>query len=169
MEFITLKLEGFGVESGVPIMAKEHPALQKLFKINTCEQLCPVLCLALLKDAHHFYFCMQTRSLMGCCSSCPPQRWTARGLFWDNWGSRHRQLLPCSSVSACMLYNLLYNLMHSMCSQETCSISRKTRRSTASKRKITAWSHFSPTRGPAKRCRTSSSSMCCPMFRLSNA
>ena len=41
MEFI--KLEVFGVDGGAPIMAKEHSALQELFKLNAGEQLCPVL------------------------------------------------------------------------------------------------------------------------------
>ena len=33
------------------IMAKDHPALQELFKLNAREQLSPVLCLALFKDS----------------------------------------------------------------------------------------------------------------------
>ena len=84
MEFI--KLEVFGVDGGAPIMAKEHPVLQELFKLNAGEQLYPVLCLALLKDSPSqcFHFYMQKRSLMGCCSRRPPPRRTARLLFWDN-------------------------------------------------------------------------------------
>ena len=35
MEFI--KAEVFGVEGGAPIMAKDHPALQELFKLNAGE------------------------------------------------------------------------------------------------------------------------------------
>ena len=46
MEFI--KAEVFGVEGGAPIMAKDHPALQELFKLNAGELLSPVLCLVLL-------------------------------------------------------------------------------------------------------------------------
>ena len=65
-------------------------------------------------------------------------------------GQMIQQLSSCCSASACMLYTLLYTLIHSMCSQETCSISRKTRRSTAPNRKITVRSHSSPRRGPAK-------------------
>ena len=49
-----------------------------------------------------------------------------------------------------LLYTLLYTLIHSMCLQETCFISRKTRRSTAPNRKITVRSHSSPRRWPAK-------------------
>ena len=49
MEFINLEV--FGVDSWAQIMAKEYPALQELFKLNASEQLCPLLCLALLKDS----------------------------------------------------------------------------------------------------------------------
>ena len=77
MEFI--KLEVFGVDGGAPIMAKEHSALQELFKLNAGEQLC----LALLKDFQRFHFYMQTSSLMGCCSKRPPPRRRVRSLFWD--------------------------------------------------------------------------------------
>ena len=52
MEFIKgFKAEVFGVEGWAPIMAKDHPALQELFKSNAGEPLCPVLCLALFKDS----------------------------------------------------------------------------------------------------------------------
>ena len=56
MEFI--KAEVFGVDDGAPIMAKDHPALQELFKLNAGEQLSPVLCLVLFKDSqrYHFYY-----------------------------------------------------------------------------------------------------------------
>ena len=51
MEFIKgFKAEVFGVEGWAPIMAKDHLALQQLFKLDAGEQLCPVLCLALFKD-----------------------------------------------------------------------------------------------------------------------
>ena len=65
-------------------MAKEHPVLQELFKLNAGEQLYPVLCLALLKDSPSqcFHFYMQTRSLMGCCSRRPPQRRTSVAPFF---------------------------------------------------------------------------------------
>ena len=59
MEFI--KAEVFGNEGGAPIMAKDHPALQELFKLNAGEQLSPVLCLALLNDSQRCHFYMQTR------------------------------------------------------------------------------------------------------------
>ena len=75
MKFI--KAEVFGVECWVAIMAKDHPALQELFKLNEGEQLSPVLCLALLKDSQHCFY-KHTRSLMGCCSRGTP----LRSLFW---------------------------------------------------------------------------------------
>ena len=52
-------------------MAKEHPALQELFKTRAGEPLSPLLCLVLIKDSQRFHFYMQTSSLMGCCPSCP--------------------------------------------------------------------------------------------------
>ena len=49
MEYI--KLEAFGVEGGAPIMAKEHPTMQELFKTRAGELLSPLLCLVLIKDS----------------------------------------------------------------------------------------------------------------------
>ena len=69
MEYI--KLEVFGVEGRAPIMAKEHPVLQELFKTRAGEQLSPLLCLVLIKDSQRYRFYMQTRSLMGSWPSCP--------------------------------------------------------------------------------------------------
>ena len=52
MEYI--KLEVFGVEGGEPIMVKEHPTLQELFKtraarlVSSYDELSPLLCLVLL-------------------------------------------------------------------------------------------------------------------------
>ena len=37
MEIEFIKAEVFGVEGGAPIMAKDHPALQELFKLNAGE------------------------------------------------------------------------------------------------------------------------------------
>ena len=57
MEYI--KLEVFGVGGGAPIMAKEHPALQELFKARASEPLSPLLCIVLIQDSQLYHFHMQ--------------------------------------------------------------------------------------------------------------
>ena len=74
MEFINAEVFKFGIEGGAPIMAKDHPALKELLKVNAGEPLSPVLCLALFKDSQHCHFYMQ----MGCGSRRTPPR----SLFW---------------------------------------------------------------------------------------
>ena len=63
MEMEYIKLEVFRVEGRALIMAKEHPALQELFKTLAGEQQSPLLCLALIKDSQRFHFYLQTCSL----------------------------------------------------------------------------------------------------------
>ena len=74
----------FRVSGGPLIMAKDHPALQELFKTCASDpELQSTLLYLLLKNySQCLPFCMQTRCLMELCSRRLTPRRTTRSLFW---------------------------------------------------------------------------------------